>query len=102
MALIYQNIKLIYYLTFLQNHSLLNLPEFRCHQLIQLRIAGELVDERHEGAAYFQKPLSCPHIGDIAHLQVGDVKELCKLNPICGRLVEHEDRKSTRLNSSHS
>ena len=75
-----------------KNPPFLNLPELGRHQLIQLRIAGELVDKRHKGAAYFQKPLSCPYIGDIAHLQVGDVKELCKLNPIRRRLVEHDDK----------
>ena len=29
---------------------------------------------------------------NIAHLQVGDVKELCKLDTVCRCLVEHNDK----------
>ena len=70
----------------------LHLPKFRRHQLIQLRIAWELVDERYKGAAHFQKPLPRTDIRDIAHLQIGDVKELRKLDTVCGRLVQHDDK----------
>ena len=70
---------------------ILALPKFSRHQLIQLRIAWELIDERHEGAAHFQKPLPRTDIRDIAHLQIGDVKELRKLNAVCGCLVQHDD-----------
>ena len=78
-------------LSVLMAHPSLTLPKFRRHQLIQLRIAWEFVDERHKGAADFQKPLPRTDICDIAHLQIGDVKELRKLNSVCGRLVQHDD-----------
>ena len=78
-------------LSVLMAHPSLTLPKFRRHQLIQLRIAWEFVDERHEGAAHFQKSLPRTDIRDIAHLQIGDVKELCKLNSVRGRLVQHDD-----------
>ena len=70
----------------------LHLPKLGRHQLIQLRIAWELVDKRYKGAANFEKPLTCPHIRDITHLQIGDVKELGKLDTVCGRLIEHDDK----------
>ena len=70
----------------------LTLPKFGRHQLIQLRIAWELIDKRDKGAAHFQKPLTCTDIGDIAHLQVGNVKELRKLDTVCGRLIEHDNK----------
>ncbi len=71
---------------------LLALPKFGRHQLIQFRIAWELINERHEGAAHFQKPLPRTDIRDIAHLQIGNVKELRKLDTVCGRLVQHDDK----------
>ena len=72
-------------------HPSLTLPKFSRHQLIQLRISWKLVDERHKGAADFQKPLPRTDIRDIAHLQIGDVKELRKLDTVCGCLVQHDD-----------
>ena len=71
---------------------ILALPKFSRHQLIQFRIAWKLVDERHEGTAHFQKPLPRTNICDIAHLKVGNVKELRKLDAVCGRLVQHDDK----------
>ena len=44
-------------LSVLMAHPSLTLPKFSRHQLIQLRISWKLVDERHKGAADFQKPL---------------------------------------------
>ena len=35
--------------------------------------------------------MSCADICDIAHLKVGDIQELGKLNPVCRRLIEHND-----------
>lgn len=77
---------------FLQKSPPLDLPKLGRHQLIQLRIAWELIDERHKGTAHFQKPLPRTDIRDIAHLQIGDVKELRKLDTVCGRLIEHDDK----------
>ena len=70
----------------------LHLPKFRCHQLVKLRVAWELIDKRHKGAADFEKPLTCTHIRDIAHLQIGDVQEPGKLDTVCGSLIEHDDK----------
>src|SRR5699024_9137786 len=70
----------------------LDLSKLGCHQPIKLRIAWELIDKRDKGAAYFQKPLTCAHIRDIAHLQVGDIQELGKLQSVRGRLIEHNDK----------
>ena len=70
-----------------KNSPFLNLTKFGCHQPVKLCVSWELVDKRHKGAADFQKPLSCTDIRDIAHLKVGDVKELGKFKPVGGRLV---------------
>ena len=89
--LILQSIKLIYQSTSDIKSLLLTLPKFRRHQLIQLCIAWEFIDKRHEGAAHFQKPLPRTDIRDIAHLKVGNVKELRKLDSVRGRLVQHDN-----------
>ena len=72
--------------------SFLHLPEFGRHQLVKLCVAWELVDKRYKGAADFEQALSCADIRDIAHLKVGDIQELSKLNPVGRRLVEHNDK----------
>ena len=72
--------------------TFLTLPKFCCHQLIQFRIARELIDKRHKGTAYFQKSLPRTDIRDIAHLKVGDIQQLRKLDTVCGRLVEHDNK----------
>jgi len=72
--------------------AFLNLPKLGCHQPVKLGVAWELIDKRHKRAADFEQALSCTDIRDIAHLKVGDVKELGKLKPVGGRLVEHNDK----------
>lgn len=72
--------------------AFLNLPKLGCHQPVKLGVAWELIDKRHKGAADFEQALSCTDIRDIAHLKVGDVKELGKLKPVGGRLVEHNNK----------
>ena len=51
----------------------LDLSKLGRHQLIKLRIAWELIDKRDKRTSHFQKPLTCTHIRDIAHLQVRDI-----------------------------
>ena len=75
-----------------RNFSILYLSELGRHQLVKLGIAGELVDKWHKRTADLEKPLSCADIRDIAELKVGDIKELGKLDTVCGRLVEHNDK----------
>ena len=75
-----------------RNFCILYLSELGRHQLVKLGIARELVDKRHKRAADLEKPLSCADIRDIAELKVGDIKELGKLNTVCGRLIEHNDK----------
>ena len=53
-------------------------PKLGCHQPVKLGVAWELIDKRHKRAADFEQALSCTDIRDIAHLKVGDVKELGK------------------------
>ena len=48
-----------------RNFSILHCSSSAC----KARYCGELVDKRHKGAADFQKPLSCTHIRNIAHLR---------------------------------
>ena len=75
-----------------RNFCILYLSELGCHQLIKLGIAWEFIDKRHERAADLEKPLSCTDIRDITELKVGDIKELGKLDTVCGRLIEHNDK----------
>ena len=72
--------------------AFLNLPKLGCHQPVKLGVAWELIDKRHKRAADFEQALSCTDIRDIAHLKVGDIKELGKLNPVGRRLVEHNNK----------
>ena len=72
--------------------AFLNLPKLGCHQPVKLGVAWELIDKRHKRAADLEKPLSCADIRDIAELKVGYIKELGKLDTVCGRLVEHNDK----------
>ena len=75
-----------------RNFCILYLSELGRHQLVKLGIARELVDKRHKRAADLEKPLSCADIRNITELKVGDIKELGKLDTVCGRLVEHNDK----------
>lgn len=70
----------------------LDLSKLGRHQLVKLCIAWELIDKRDKGTSHFQKPLTCAHIRDIAHLQVGDIQELGKLQSVRGRLIEHDNK----------
>ena len=75
-----------------RNFCILYLSELGRHQLVKLGIAWEFVDKRHKRASNLEKSLSCADIRDITELKVRDIKELGKLDTVCGCLVEHNDK----------
>ena len=60
------------------------------HEFIQLRILGNGVGEGHQGAADPQQSMPRLGVGDVAHLRVGDMQQLCQLRPVGGRLIEQQ------------
>lgn len=62
------------------------------HQGIQLCIARETVDKRHQCAAVADEAAARVRVGDIAHLLLRDIEELGELFPVGSRLVEHDDK----------
>lgn len=68
----------------------------RGHQLIELRIMREAIDERHQRRAVFDQPAACISVGDIAHLLAGNIQEFGQLTAVGCRLVEHDDKLGVR------
>ena len=56
-------------------------------------LRGNLLTNGTRELPTFKSPCPAPtDIRDIAHLQIGDIKELGKLDTVCGCLVEHDDK----------
>ena len=55
--------------------------------MVKLRVPGELVDERDDGAAEADEAVAGLGADDVGHLIGGDIQELGKLRPVRGGLV---------------
>ncbi len=92
MALIYQNIKLIYYLTRSSFHVLRQILRPCCQQAVQMRILRKMVDKWDNHIPIKQKPLTGIGIGNIRKLVRGNIQLLCQNLPVSCGLVEHIDK----------
>ena len=78
------------------SHGGISFPRGRGHEPIQLRILGNGVGERHQGATDPQQAVARLGVGDVAHLRVGDMQQLGKLHPVGGRLIEQQQKFGVR------
>lgn len=68
---------------------MVDLLRFGRHELVELGILGELIDEGHDGAAAFQQTVTGGDIRDVSHLVVRDVQEFGQSLPVLAGLIEH-------------
>ncbi len=71
--------------------GLSTLARFGGHQLVELRVFGELISKRHEAGANLDQSVTGIHIGDIGKLGVRDVQQFRKLQSVRGCLIEHNN-----------
>ena len=64
--------------------GLSTLARFGGHQLIELRVLGELIGKRNEAGADLDQSVTGIHIGDIGKLGVRNVQQLRKLQSVRG------------------
>ena len=60
------------------------------HQPVQSGVLGEVIHERHDGAAALDKAAAGLHIGDVGELVVRDIQQSRQFRPIRRRLIEHD------------
>ena len=71
--------------------GLSTLARFGGHQLVELRVLGELIGKRNKAGADLDQSVTGIYIGDIGKLSVRDVQQLRKLQSVCGCLIEHNN-----------
>ena len=80
-------------LSFLRTlRELCTLSRFRCHKFVELRVHRELIGKRNKRTADLDKSVPRFNIGDIGHLQIGDIEQFCKFNSVSRSLIEHIDK----------
>ena len=58
--------------------------------MVELRMLGEIVHKRYNGAATLDEAAPEFHIGDVGELVVGDIQQPGQLQPVGAGLVEHD------------
>lgn len=66
-------------------------PGLGCHELVELGVLREAVDERHERTAVSEQAAACVGVGDVAHLLGADAQKIAEFLTVGGRLAEHHD-----------
>ena len=64
------------------------LPRLGGHQAVQLRVAGQLIDERHQAGDHLNKPVSGWGVADIVHLRVAGIQQLGQLRTVSRCLIQ--------------
>ena len=90
MALIYQNIKLIYYLTFPHRAAVHLIIRISTNHPVQQISIGKFIDKRHDGLPVVNQPLAGIRVLDIILLGLRNMKHNSNLIPVLSKLIQHQ------------